>query len=195
MTCHVSSLTVLLLVLVSFSWSCVAIEEEPTITAKAYMDISISGQKVGRLTIGLFGEDVPVTVENFRQLITGEPGFGYKNTIFHYAHPLYYIQGGDVTNAKGRGGYSIYGRTFPDENFKIKHFSGAVAMANRGRDTNNSQFYITSNETPWLDNKNVVFGKLLSGQEIVDLIQGVEKNPKNGRLAEEVKIVDCGILE
>lgn len=184
-----------LLLVIAVLLSATIISAEPTVTSKVYMDISISSQRVGRITIGLFGEEVPMTVENFRQLITGEPGFGYKNTIFHYAHPVYYIQGGDVTKAKGRGGHSIYGVTFPDENFNVKHFTGAVAMANRGKDTNNSQFYITADKTPWLDNQNVVFGKVLSGMDIVNLIQGVETNPKTGRLAEEVKVADCGILE
>lgn len=189
--CQLSVLLIAILLFLCSSFACA----EPIVTSKVYLDVTIDAVPVGRITIGLFGNEVPKTVENFRQLITGQPGFGYKDTIFHYVHPLYFVQGGDVTKAKGRGGYSIYGSTFPDENFSVTHFAGAVGMSNKGKDTNNSQFYITSEATPWLDNKNVVFGKVLDGMDTVNLMQGVEKNEITGRPAEEIRIVNCGILE
>lgn len=189
--CQLSVLLIAIVLFLSPSFA----YAEPTVTSKVFLDITLDTVPIGRIIIGLFGDEVPKTVENFRQLITGQPGFGYKNTIFHYIHPLYYIQGGDVTKAKGRGGYSIYGSSFPDENFNVKHFAGAVGMSNKGKDSNNSQFYIASQATPWLDNTNVVFGKVLDGMDTVNLIQGVEKNPNTGRPQEEVRIVDCGMLD
>jgi cyclophilin family peptidyl-prolyl cis-trans isomerase len=121
----------------------------------------------GAVTVELFDEDAPKTVENFRKLAAD--GF-YDGLIFHRVIPDFMVQGG-CPEGTGRGGP---GYTFEDEINEHKVARGALAMANAGPDTNGSQFFIvTADAAPWLDGKHTVFGRVTAGMEAVEEIEAV----------------------
>ena len=163
-----------------------------------FFDISIGIKNVGRIEIELFDDDVPITCKNFRYLCSQQNNkLNYVDSIFHRIAPNYLVQGGDIINYDGTGGYSAYGQYFKDENFNLTHNQeGLVAMANCGKDKNNSQFFIITRRGGYenLNNKYVVFGIIIKGYDIIKKIESSPVN-KQFRPIRECRIIDCGIIK
>merc|ERR1712038_702965 len=162
-----------------------------------FFDISIADKKLGRIVMQLYMDVTPKTAGNFKAICTGDnkDKLTYKKSIFHRVIKDFMTQGGDITNADGTGGKSIYGEKFADENFLVKHTKGGLlSMANSGKNTNGSQFFITSKETPHLNGKHVVFGEVVEGMDVVRLIENVEKG-ESDKPKEDILIEDCGGIE
>lgn len=192
----------LLVIFITFSFNLkdeVKVEEVHEITHRVFLEVDIDKQRAGRIVIGLYGQAVPKTVENFRALCTGEKGkaangkeLHYKGTLFHRIIPGFMIQGGDITAGDGSGNQSIYGGTFRDENFKVKQTqAGIVSMVNSGPDSNGSQFFITTVKASWLDGEHVAFGKVIDGMDTVFAIEG-GAGTYSGKPRKNVIITDSG---
>jgi peptidyl-prolyl isomerase D len=171
---------------------------------RCYLDISIDKRYVGRVVIELFNDITPKTCENFRVFCTGENGktqdekhdLHFKGSPFHRIIKGFMIQGGDFIRGNGQGGSSIYGPEFDDENFQLKHDAPfLLSMANHGPNTNASQFFITVAPTPHLDDKHVVFGKVIKGQDVVTECENVEVDTDNQHKPKTPVIISaCGAL-
>ncbi|KAF5293110.1 hypothetical protein FQA39_LY13720 [Lamprigera yunnana] len=150
--------------------------QEYKVTDQVYFDVAIDNEYKGRIVIGLFGEITPKTAKNFYTLATeGIDGKNYTGSRFHRVIRRFMIQGGDIVSNNGSGTVSIYGTHFDDENFDVDHEGpGFVSMANAGPNTNGCQFFITTIGTSWLNGKHTVFGKVVSGQNIVHKIELVK---------------------
>ena len=175
--------------------------KDAEITTSVSITVAVDGKPLAdRIVIGLFGKNVPKTVENFRTICTEKTKsksssriLSYIGSGFHRIIPNFMIQGGDFTNHDGTGGESIYGNKFNDENFDVKHDIGVISMANAGPNTNGSQFFITTAQTPWLDGRHTVFGRVTSGYEVVKQIEGY--GSRNGKPSAKVTIVGCEAVE
>ena len=170
--------------------------KDPKVTDIVFFHITIGGEPVGKIEIGVFGRTVPKTVKNFIELATrhdkGEKG--YKGSIFHRIVKDFVVQGGGYIAGDGSTGESIDCKQFKDENFKLKHYgAGWLSMANSGKDTNGSQFFITCKKADWLDNKHVVFGKVLKGMPVVRKMESTNTGSYD-KPVEEIVIADSGVL-
>jgi len=147
---------------------------------------------MGAITVELYTTHAPRTCNNFTEL--AKRGY-FDDTIFHRIIPNFMIQGGDPTGT-GRGGSSIYGEKFADEiSAELRHTgAGVLSMANAGKDTNGSQFFITLAPTPWLDGKHTIFGRVKSGMSVVKRM-GLVKTKVEDRPVDEVKILRARIVE
>lgn len=163
-----------------------------------FFDISIGNVPAGRIKFELFSQITPKTAENFRQLCTGEykrnqKPTGYKNSTFHRVIKDFMVQGGDIVNNDGTGNLSIYGEKFEDENFILKHSSqGLLSMANNGSNSNGSQFFITCAKCDFLDQKNVVFGRVIDGLVVLKKIEQVPTHGGTNAPKLPIVITECG---
>ncbi|KAF9240445.1 cyclophilin [Melanogaster broomeanus] len=161
--------------------------------ANVFFDITINNQAAGRIVFKLYDAQVPKTARNFRELATGQHGFGYAGSNFHRVIPQFMLQGGDFTRGDGTGGKSIYGNKFEDENFTLKHTKpGLLSMANAGKHTNGSQFFITVEPTSWLDGKHVVFGEVVEGYDVVKAIEKL--GDRSGKTKATITIANSGTV-
>lgn len=169
-----------------------------------YMNIKIGDEMVGKLLIELFNDLAPKTCTNFKELCLGtkqeseknDPplNLAYKGSIFHRVVKNGWIQGGDIVHGSGNNGWSVFGETFEDENYSVLHTKrGIIGMANKGRHTNASQFYITFQPAPWMDCKYVAFGEVIEGMDILDKMEAIDTY--NERPVSECTIADCGLVD
>uniref|UniRef100_A0A7S4DSW7 Peptidyl-prolyl cis-trans isomerase n=1 Tax=Lotharella globosa TaxID=91324 RepID=A0A7S4DSW7_9EUKA len=166
-----------------------------------FFDIKFGDGKTAKMVFEVNTRICPKTSKNFVQLCTGEvkekgadgSKLHYKGTPFHRIVPGGWAQGGDIKSGAGTGGCSVYGKTFGDESFTIKHDRrGILGMANKGPHTNGSQFYITFKPLPFLDQSKVAFGWIIDGSEALAKLE--ECSTKNQRPTPDIVIVDCGTL-
>ena len=154
--------------------------------------VAIIHTGMGDVSMRFFPEVAPLAVNNFIALAKAGK---YNNTIFHRVIDQFMIQGGDYTNFNGTGGQSIYGKEFKNEtNKNVHNTAGSVAMANRGANTNGSQFYINQVDNTYLDNSYTVFGQVYDGMDVVNKIASVETDASDKPL-EDVKITGIDITE
>ena len=179
-------------------------DDSVTVTDEAWFEVEIKDHDGpgkdyrGRFVVGLFGEVVPMTVMNFAAIARGyrrgDSVLHFKNTPVHRIVPDFVVQMGDITTGDGTGGRSIYGERFNDENFQLSHrAAGYASMANHGRDTNGSQFFVLLSRARWLDGKHVVFGKVVKGMDVVRILGETPSHPDTAVPKRRVRIVDSGI--
>ncbi|XP_054278476.1 peptidyl-prolyl cis-trans isomerase F, mitochondrial-like [Macrosteles quadrilineatus] len=179
------------------SWSLCPpnVSSDPASHQVCYLDLKIGDlPQVSRLEIEVYSDIVPATAANFVALCQGFGKLGYKGSPFHRIVPNLFCIGGDVVNHSGTGGMSIYGASFPDENFTLQHNGpGVVAMYSSTPDNNNSQFLITFKQLVTLNGKFVVIGRVKKGFKVLRMIESC--GTKGGKPLGTVKVVKSGVYK
>jgi len=165
----------------------------PKKKSKVFFDIKADEEPLGKIVIELRTDVVPLTAENFRRLITQLKGYGYKGSVFHSIIPHLGCYGGDYIAGDGTESKSYYGAKFEDENFELKHDrAGVLSMVNNGPGSNGSQFLITTAPRPDLDNKQVVFGSVVKGMDVLEKLETL--GSLSGEVSKKVVIEDCQMV-
>ncbi|KAL8803695.1 MAG: hypothetical protein Q9182_003027 [Xanthomendoza sp. 2 TL-2023] len=165
-----------------------------------FVDVQGGSEFFGRIIIELFTDKTPRTAENFRAICAppapAAEALTYKGSPFHRIIDEFMIQGGDITAGNGTGGMSVYGPAFEDENIGWRKIdaAGLVCMANRGKDTNSSQFFITLAPCEHLNGKHTIFGHVVKGMDVCERMAKVPVDKKDSPLF-EVIVSQCGELE
>ena len=172
-----------------------------------FLLVSIAGRPPQKIVIQLHRQETPQTCTNFAALCQApgrtspsKPVPTYRGTIFHRIVPQFMVQGGDFEHFSGSGGYCLLtaqttsAKTFEDESFVIQHDkAGVVSMANKGKNSNGSQFFITLQPTPHLNSKHVAFGQVVEGMEVVHaMATDVELEGSRPAAMQKIVVVDCG---
>nr|CAH7731892.1 unnamed protein product [Callosobruchus chinensis] len=168
---------------------------QPMARPKCFMDFKVDkGEYLGRIIIELYFEYVPVTVQNFLEICKGTSNLTYKNCPVHSIIRGKYLETGDITLGTGRGGTSVYGDSFQEENHVLKHSKAGVLSMKRmqHKTENNSQFCISLSALEEMDHKNVVFGKIVKGSCTIFKIEGYGR--KIGKPFASIRISNCGAL-
>lgn len=160
------------------------------------LDISVDGVVEGHLMVELFTDVAPLTCANFRSFIEGHPKLAgtYSGCPIHRIVKDGWVQTGDVVDGTGKGSVSIYGKTFADETFKVKHDKpGILAMASSGPHTNGCQFYITQAPLAFLDGKKVGFGRVVDGLRLLKILNRAEVDTAE-RPVKDIQIASASML-
>ena len=172
----------------------------------AWMLIKVDDQVAGRIVFQLYSDICPKTCQNFVHLCRGDlpdatdadgkpVKLSYKGSNFFRIVANGWIQGGDIHGEKtGTSGWSIYGRHFPDESFKVPHDDeGILGMANDGEHTNSSSFYVTAGKSKWMDGRYVAFGRVVEGMAVVKRLLALETK-HNQAPKQRVVVDDCNFV-
>ncbi|EKF32367.1 cyclophilin, putative [Trypanosoma cruzi marinkellei] len=177
-----------------------------------WMSVSIDNVPCGRITFELYSQVVPKTCNNFWHLCHGDLGsvsvvpdgeneaqpleLTYKGSTFFRILRGSWVMGGDISrDHNGNGGYSCYGRYFPNESYAIPHDApGVIGMCNDNEDTNASSFYITMKAMSWMNGRYVAFGRVIDGMNVVEAIHDVDVK-HNQSPCKVITISDCGVID
>jgi len=175
--------------------------DSTAIPSHCYLRVSVAGGPPQNVVIQFYKEQLPITCHNFAALCAAHgttskkrPIPTYRGTEFHRVVKKFMVQGGDFENFDGTGGYSSYGGTFQDEGLGVisHNHAGIVSMANRGKHTNGSQFFITLESCPHLDTKHVSFGQVVEGMNVIHEMANVELEGTRPVPMQRIVIVECG---